>query len=94
MISDILQWIGLNSSWVVPILYIIITVLITSAVYYSTYNLILASAIEGILAVVFIVLVYMPFRYELHLEPYTLFTFILITILCLTTPLWYMPRIK
>jgi len=89
-----LQWASQNSSWFIPALYLVMMVLIAGIVYVCTHFLILSFVIEGTLSLAFIFLVYIPFRSELKLEFATLFGFILMAIMCFSSPLWYSPRIK
>ncbi len=91
-IDSFMLWAVQNGAWLFPLLYIITMTLFAYVQYTITHQFILACMSEGTWALVFIFLIYIPFRNELGLEISTLFGFILIAILCFTSPLYYLPR--
>jgi len=85
-IDGIMLWVCQNSVWAVPMLYMIMMGLIAVAIYITTHQFLTACMVEGSLALVFIFLIYIPFRHELSLEISSLLAFITVVMVCLLAP--------
>jgi len=89
MINDIWQWIGQNTSWFVPIVYLAIQVVCSIILYWRTTSIILATATQIVFSLLFIFAIYIPFHTNLRLEAGTLIGFITVIIVMLASHLFY-----